>query len=101
MKADYRPTFPFQVSVVLIEPQAPASSALPVLSRSISAQAEPASQFGSQSAQLLEIQLPTGQTAAAPGDAVVVTGTGLGAATQVALPTSAWASNILPSRPRR
>ena len=33
LKADYRPTFPFQVSVVLIEPQNPAIAPLPVLLR--------------------------------------------------------------------
>jgi len=35
LKADYRPTFPFQVSVVLIEPQIPATLPLPVLTRAI------------------------------------------------------------------
>ena len=35
LKADYRPTFPFQVSVVLIEPQNPAIVPLPVLLRNI------------------------------------------------------------------
>jgi Pvc16 N-terminal domain len=35
LKADYRPTFPFQVSVVLIEPQNPQSVPLPVLLRNI------------------------------------------------------------------
>src|SRR5262249_61615772 len=33
LKADYRPTFPFQVSVVLIEPQNPEIVPLPVLQR--------------------------------------------------------------------
>jgi hypothetical protein len=85
LKADYRPTFPFQVSVVLVQNQLPSTSPLPVLSRSISAQAEPATQFGSEFAQLLGIQLPPGQNAAASGDTVTVTGTGLATATQVAL----------------
>ena len=58
LKADYRPTFPFLVSVVLIEPQAPSSSGLPVLTRSVSAQAVPTSQF----ATLLEVQLAPGQS---------------------------------------
>jgi hypothetical protein len=35
LKADYRPTFPFQVSVVLIERQNPATLPLPVLVRNI------------------------------------------------------------------
>ena len=68
LKADYRPTFPFQVSVVLIEPQLPASAALPVLSRNIVAQAGPP-------AQLLSVEPPTGQAAPALGDTVIVTGT--------------------------
>src|SRR6185312_6626738 len=38
LKADYRPTFPFQVSVVLIEPQHPAVFPLPVLQRDITVQ---------------------------------------------------------------
>ena len=40
LKADYRPTFPFQVSVVLIQPQLSTSLALPVLRRWV--QANPA-----------------------------------------------------------
>ena len=41
LKADYRPTFPFQVSVVLIEPDATTVSPLPVLLRNISVTAGP------------------------------------------------------------
>ncbi len=41
LKADYRPTFPFQVSVVLIEPQNPAIVPLPVLLRNIIVRAGP------------------------------------------------------------
>jgi Pvc16 N-terminal domain len=78
LKADYRPTFPFQVSVVLMQPQLPLSAALPVLSRSIAAQAGPP-------AQLLQILPPTGQTAAGPGDAVTVSGLSLTGATQIVL----------------
>jgi hypothetical protein len=79
LKADYRPTFPFQVSVVLIQPQLPSTSALPVLSRSITAQAGPPP-------QLLQVQPPaTGQAAAAPGDSVTVLGASLSGANQVAL----------------
>jgi len=78
LKADYRPTFPFQVSVVLIQPQLASTFALPVLSRSIAAQAV-------APAQLLQVQPPTGQAAAAPGDSVTVTGESLAGASQVAL----------------
>lgn len=78
LKADYRPTFPFQVSVVLLQPQAPLSFALPVLSRSITAQA-------SFPAQLLQASPPLGQGAAAPGDLVTVTGQALDGATRIQL----------------
>ena len=78
LKADYRPTFPFQVSVVLLQPQSPLTFSLPVLSRNIAAQAGPP-------AQLLQASAPSGQTAAAPGDVVTVTGLSLSGATQVVL----------------
>lgn len=107
LKADYRPSFAFQVSVVIIQPQLPTSPGLPVLSRSVSAQAQPSAQFGSQFAQLLAIQLPAGQTAPAQGDTVTVTGTGLGTVVSIALsnqrlgiqypvfsPTTATASSV-------
>ena len=81
LKADYRPTYAFQASVVLIQPQLPTSVGLPVLSRSISAQAGPP-------AQLLEIQPPNNQLTAAPGDTVTVTGQSLSGATQVSLVNS-------------
>ena len=45
LKADYRPTFPFQVSVVLIDPRFPTASSLPVLSRNITVQAGPPPQL--------------------------------------------------------
>ena len=78
LKADYRPTFPFQVSVVLIEPQVPISFALPVLSRNLVVQA-------GLPAQLLAAQPPTGQSAAVPGDQVTITGESLNGASQVVL----------------
>ncbi len=39
LKADYRPTFPFAVSVVLLQSQNPAATALPVLVRKLAVQA--------------------------------------------------------------
>ena len=78
LKADYRPTFPFQVSVVLIQPDLSATLALPVLRREIAAQPI-------QPAQLLSVQLPNRQTAALFADTVAVTGEFLGAVTQVSL----------------
>jgi hypothetical protein len=78
LKADYRPTFPFQVSVVLMQPQLNTSLALPVLRRKL--QANPI-----QPAQILQVQPPNGQTAAAFTDTVTVTGEFLAGVTQVLL----------------
>jgi hypothetical protein len=78
LKADYRPTFPFQVSVVLIQPQRNTSLALPVLRRSI--HANPV-----QPAQILAVLPPNGQTAAAFTDTVTVSGEFLNGVSQVSL----------------
>jgi hypothetical protein len=78
LKADYRPTFPFQVSVVLIEPQQAATLALPVLHRRL--KVNPI-----QPAQILQVLPPPNQIAAAPTDTVTVTGENLGGVTQVSL----------------
>ena len=78
LKADYRPTFPFQVSVVLIQPQRNTSLALPVLFRTLQA-------LPIQPAQLLAIVIPNGQTAAAFTDTVTVTGEFLNSISQVSL----------------
>lgn len=78
LKADYRPTFPFQVSLVLLQPQLPSTLALPVLTRNIGTQSGPAP-------QLLQVQPPTHQAAAAPGDSVTVTGESLIGASKVVL----------------
>lgn len=77
LKADYRPTFPFQVSVVLMQEPANVTIALPVMQRQI--QALPITP-----AQLLAIQYPNNQPAARPGQTIEVTGQFLGAASQVA-----------------
>jgi hypothetical protein len=78
LKADYRPTYAFDVSVVLMQDPLAASFAFPVLSRNILVQpgAPP---------QLLEVQPPANQTASAPGDSVTVTGQFLTGASLVAL----------------
>ena len=78
LKADYRPTFPFQVSVVLIQPQRDTTLALPVLLRTL--QAQPI-----QPAHLLAIVVPNGQTAAAFTDTVTVTGEFLSGISQLSL----------------
>lgn len=81
LKSDYRPTFPFQVSVVLMQTAATLSLAFPVLHRRIDAQAH-------TPAQILRIDLPHGQVAAAPGDTVTVTGQMLANASNVLLTNS-------------
>jgi hypothetical protein len=78
LKADYRPTFPFQVSVVLIQPQRNTSLALPVLRRSIQVNAI-------QPAQILAVLPPNGQMAAAFTDTVTVSGEFLDGVSQVLL----------------
>lgn len=78
LKADYRPTYPFNVSVVLIDSQYTPIVGLPVLSQNLSAQA-------GQPPQLVEVQAPNQQIASAPGDTVTLAGQSLSAATRIAL----------------
>ncbi len=78
LKADYRPTYPFQASVVLIDPQLPVSLALPVLSRNLTVKPGPPP-------QLFQVQPPSNQAAAAPGDTVSLTGQSLVGASAVVL----------------
>jgi hypothetical protein len=78
LKADYRPTFPFQASVVLMEPELQLGFPLPVLSRNIVANPI-------QPARLLQVTPPDRQISAAPGDIVIVTGIFLKGATKVSL----------------
>ncbi len=88
LKADYRPTFPFQVSVVLIQPQRNTRIALPVLSRGVAA-------TPIQPAQLLKVQYPYNpypirQSVAAFSDTVTITGEFLRGANQVLLSNSRY-----------
>jgi hypothetical protein len=78
LKADYRPTFPFQVSVVLITPPVQTTFSFPVISVSLTAQPGPP-------AQLLQVAPPTGVAVPASGDTVTITGLSLAGATQVTL----------------
>jgi hypothetical protein len=78
LKADYRPTFPFQVSVVLIQPQLSTAAALPVLSRSVTVQPN-------ASAASLRVQLPTGEYVAVQGDAITLSGDSLTGAGKIVL----------------
>jgi hypothetical protein len=67
LKADYRPTFAFDVSLVLIQSPLALSSPLPVLSPNITILPQSA-------APAFQIVLPGGESAALPGDTVTVTG---------------------------
>lgn len=83
LKADYRPTYPFQVSVVLIRPQNPSVAPLPVLLRQITVEPD-INPFPN----ILSVIPPGGQPAAALGDIVTVTGSHLLNATGVVLNNS-------------
>src|SRR5215469_2943575 len=78
LKADYRPTFPFQVTVVLIQAESLTNAPLPVFTRSIVAQA-------SLLPSIVAVTPPSGKSAASLGDLVTVSGTGLGNATGIFL----------------
>jgi hypothetical protein len=73
LKADYRPSYPFRVSVVLIQPTRPITSALPVLQRSISAQPSLLPTFATLSA----VNPPNSQPSANLGDTITVQGSNL------------------------
>jgi hypothetical protein len=78
LKADYRPTFPFQVTVVLIQAEGTTNAPLPVATRSIAAQSGLLS-------FIVSVTPPAGKSAASLGDTVTVSGTGLGNAVAVFL----------------
>jgi hypothetical protein len=81
LKADYRPTFPFQVTVVLIQPQHSALSALPVLQHHVTVQPSLVPPFPT----LTAVDPPSGQPAATVGDTVAVAGANLAATIGVVL----------------
>ena len=78
LKADYRPTFPFQASVVLIRNDNPTAFSLPVLTRNITVQP-------GVSAQLFTVQPPNDQSPAVAGDMVTISGASLSAASLISL----------------
>ncbi|HEX8811445.1 MAG TPA: DUF4255 domain-containing protein [Terracidiphilus sp.] len=78
LKADYRPTFPFQASVVLMRNDNPAAFSLPVLTRNIVVQP-------GVSAELFNVQPPNDQSGAVAGDTVTITGASLNAASLISL----------------
>jgi Pvc16 N-terminal domain len=82
LKADYRVTFPFQVSVVLLQPTFGTSLALPVLQRVFG----PAPTYGPVTMQtplIASITTPSNQPGANAGDSVIVAGINLAGATHV------------------
>ncbi|HEY7334959.1 MAG TPA: DUF4255 domain-containing protein [Bryobacteraceae bacterium] len=78
LKADYRPSYAFQVSVVLLQIPATVSSPLPVFSRNITVQPGPPP-------ALFQVQLPANQAGAALGDPVTLVGQSLSGVTKVRL----------------
>jgi Pvc16 N-terminal domain len=70
LKADYRPTFPFQVTVVLIQAEDTTNASLPVLTRNITVQSGLLS-------SIVSVTPPPGKATASLGDTVTVSGTGL------------------------
>ena len=78
LKADYRPTFPFQASVVLVRNDNPAAYSLPVLTRNIVVQAGGVP-------QLLAVQPPYDQSPIVAGDTVNITGISLNGASAIVL----------------
>lgn len=81
LKADYRPTFPFQVTVVLIQVQNPGTAPLPVATRNIAVQPGLLS-------SVLSVAPVSGQPAAFLGDTIAVSGTLLSNAVSVSLSNS-------------
>ena len=84
LKADYRPTYPFQASLVTIQSPATTLSALPVLQRQVSA----APGLATGLPTLTAATPPGGQPAAQLGDTVTVSGASLMGSTSVVLTNS-------------
>jgi hypothetical protein len=90
LKADYRPTYPFQVSVVLMQPTAPTSLALPVLQ--VSFGANPV-----QPPQITQVPIPGGRQAVLPGDALTVSGDFLSGATRASISNNRYRILLQPA----
>jgi hypothetical protein len=84
LKADYRPTFPFLVSVVLIQPELGALAGPPVLSHRVAAQPNLLASFP----RLTDADPPAGKSAVNLGDLVVVEGTQLSGTQSILLSTA-------------
>jgi hypothetical protein len=81
LKADYRPSFSFQVTVVLIQAENTGVSALPVLRRHIRVRPDVTSPLPA----LTAVSPPTSQPSAKPGDVVTVSGVNLNGLSNVVL----------------
>ena len=98
LKADYRPTFPFQVTVVLIQKQYPLQSGPPVLTRV--PQAQPSLVPPLPAIPILtEADPPQGQPAACVGETVTVTGANLAGANGIVLSNARLGINQLLALP--
>ena len=84
LKADYRVTFPFQVSVVLLQPTFGTSLALPVLQR-VFGPAPTDGPVPMQTPLIASITTPSLQPGAQAGDTVIVAGVNLAGATHVVI----------------
>jgi hypothetical protein len=94
LKADYRPSYPFLVSLVTIKSPAMTLSALPVLQRQVSARPGLATGLPT----LTAVVPPNGQPAAQLGDTVTVPGTELaGSATVLLTNARLGVSQTLPA----
>ena len=78
LKADYRPTFPFQVTVVLIQAEGTTNAPLPVATRNVTIQAGLLCSINS-------VTPPSGKSVASFGDTITISGTGLSNAVGVSL----------------
>ena len=78
LKSDYRPTYSFQASVVLMRNDNPTAYSLPVLTRNIVVQAGGV-------AQLLAVRPPYDQSSVVAGDTVEITGVSLSGASTIVL----------------
>jgi hypothetical protein len=92
LKADYRPTFPFQVTVVLIKAEGATNAPIPVATRGNSAHA-------GRLYYIVTVTPPSGKSAASLGDTVTVSGTSLGSAIGVFLSNAYLAIQYGPITP--
>jgi len=88
LKADYRPTYPFEVSMVLMQPSLSTTPPLPVLTTSVNVLAQAA-------AEIAGFQLPKNQTATQASDPVMLTGSSLTGSSQILLFNARFAVEMI------